>query len=59
MSLSPEAALAALPAAPDLAAAVSAWLKTAGKLDAPPTMDEIVAHIDTQYAEKALGGGCP
>ena len=36
-----------------------AWLKANGKLDAAPTMDAIVAHIDTQYAEKALSGGCP
>jgi NitT/TauT family transport system substrate-binding protein len=36
-----------------------AWLKTRGRLDTPPTMDQIVAHIDTQYAEKALSGGCP
>jgi NitT/TauT family transport system substrate-binding protein len=36
-----------------------AWLKSNGKLDVAPTMDEIVAHIDTQYAEKAIGGGCP
>lgn len=34
------------------------WLKKSGRLDNPPTMDAIVAHIDTQYAEKALSGGC-
>jgi NitT/TauT family transport system substrate-binding protein len=35
-----------------------AWLKAAGRLDNPPTMETIVAHIDTQYAQKALAGGC-
>lgn len=35
-----------------------AWLKTAGRLDNPPTMEAIVAHIDPRYAQKALSGGC-
>lgn len=34
------------------------WLKAAGRLDNPPSMDTIVAHIGTQFAEKALSGGC-
>jgi NitT/TauT family transport system substrate-binding protein len=34
------------------------WLKKAGRLDNPPSMDTIVQHIDTQFAEKALSGGC-
>jgi NitT/TauT family transport system substrate-binding protein len=34
------------------------WLKSAGRLDNPPSMETIVAHIDTQFAEKALSGGC-
>jgi ABC-type nitrate/sulfonate/bicarbonate transport system substrate-binding protein len=34
------------------------WLKKSGRLDNPPSMDAIVAHIDTQFAEKALSGGC-
>jgi NitT/TauT family transport system substrate-binding protein len=35
-----------------------AWLKKAGRLDNPPSMETIVAHIDTRFAEKALSGGC-
>ena len=34
-----------------------AWLKTVGEFDTAPTMDEIVAHIDTLCAEKALEQG--
>ena len=34
------------------------WLKEAGRLDNPPSMDAIVSHIDTQFAQKALSGGC-
>jgi ABC-type nitrate/sulfonate/bicarbonate transport system substrate-binding protein len=34
------------------------WLKEAGRLDNPPSMDVIVAHIDTSFAQKALSGGC-
>jgi ABC-type nitrate/sulfonate/bicarbonate transport system substrate-binding protein len=34
------------------------WLKEAGRLDNPPSMDQIVAHIDLSYAQKALSGGC-
>ncbi|HZS83745.1 MAG TPA: ABC transporter substrate-binding protein [Stellaceae bacterium] len=34
------------------------WLKEQGRLDAPPSMDTIVAHIDIRYAQKALSGGC-
>lgn len=34
------------------------WLKKAGKLDNPPSMDTIVAHIDETFAQKALSGGC-
>jgi ABC-type nitrate/sulfonate/bicarbonate transport system substrate-binding protein len=36
-----------------------AWLKATGRLDNPPTVETIVAHIDTQYAQRALSGGCP
>jgi taurine transport system substrate-binding protein len=35
------------------------WLKAGGRLDNPPTMNQIVAHIDLTYAQKALSGGCP
>ncbi len=35
-----------------------AWLKAQGRLESPPSLEQIVAHIDTQYAEKALAGGC-
>ena len=35
-----------------------AWLKTQGRLENPPSMETIVAHIDTRFAEKALAGGC-
>jgi taurine transport system substrate-binding protein len=34
------------------------WLKKAGRLDNPPTMETIVGHIDQSFAQKALGGGC-
>lgn len=34
------------------------WLKESGRLDTPPTMEQIVAHIDTSFAQKALSGGC-
>jgi NitT/TauT family transport system substrate-binding protein len=34
------------------------WLKASGRLDNPPSMETIVSHIDTQFAEKALSGGC-
>ncbi len=34
------------------------WLKEQGRLDNPPSMDMIVAHIDISYAQKALSGGC-
>ncbi len=34
------------------------WLQRQGRLDTPPTMDVIVAYIDTSYAQKALGDGC-
>ncbi len=35
------------------------WLKEQGRLDAPPSLETIVAHIDISYAQKALSGGCP
>jgi ABC-type nitrate/sulfonate/bicarbonate transport system substrate-binding protein len=34
------------------------WLKKAGKLDNPPTLQTIVDHIDLRFAQKALSGGC-
>ena len=34
------------------------WLKKAGKLDNPPSLKTIVDHIDLQFAQKALEGGC-
>lgn len=34
------------------------WLHQQGRLDAPPSMATIVAHIDQSYAQKALSGGC-
>jgi ABC-type nitrate/sulfonate/bicarbonate transport system substrate-binding protein len=37
---------------------IGAWLKAQGRLENPPSMEVIVAHIDTQYAQKALAGGC-
>ncbi|MBS0519406.1 MAG: ABC transporter substrate-binding protein [Proteobacteria bacterium] len=35
-----------------------AWLKKSGRLESPPSMETIVAHIDQTYAQKALSGGC-
>jgi NitT/TauT family transport system substrate-binding protein len=35
-----------------------AWLQKAGRLESPPSMDTIVAHIDQRFAAKALSGGC-
>ncbi|SKA32117.1 NitT/TauT family transport system substrate-binding protein [Enhydrobacter aerosaccus] len=35
-----------------------AWLKKAGRLENPPSMEAIVSHIDPTYAQKALAGGC-
>lgn len=34
------------------------WLKKTGRLDNPPSMKTIVDHIDLQFAQKALSGGC-
>lgn len=34
------------------------WLKEAGRLDTPPSLEAIVAHIDPGYAQKAIGGAC-
>ncbi|MDQ2949754.1 MAG: ABC transporter substrate-binding protein [Acidobacteriota bacterium] len=34
------------------------WLKKTGRLDNPPSMETIVSHIDIQFAQKALSGGC-
>lgn len=34
------------------------WLKKAGKLNDPPSMKTIVDHIDLQFAQKAMSGGC-
>jgi ABC-type nitrate/sulfonate/bicarbonate transport system substrate-binding protein len=34
------------------------WLKKAGKLDNPPSLQTIVDHIDLRFAQKALSGGC-
>jgi NitT/TauT family transport system substrate-binding protein len=34
------------------------WLHQQGRLDTPPSIATIVAHIDQSYAQKALNGGC-
>jgi hypothetical protein len=35
------------------------WQKERGNLSAVPTMDAIVKHIDTSFAERAIAGQCP
>ena len=35
------------------------WQKEQGNLSVVPTMDTIVKHIDTSFAERAISGKCP